>query len=217
MMVKVIGLGAGGHAKVVIEILSLNQEVEVVGLLDPRENLWGTSVAGVPVLGGDPMFNEMYENGIRHIFIGVGAVGNTRPRQRLYELIRSSGFQAVSAIDRRAIISSSAEVGSGATIMPGVIINAEVRLGENVIVNSGAIIEHDCEIGDHVHVATGARLAGTVRVAAGAHIGVGATVKQCINIGKDAIVGAGAVVVNDVAAGTTVVGVPARPLNQKGR
>ena len=67
-------------------------------------------------------------------------------------------------------------------------------------------------VADHVHVATGARLASTVTVGLGAHIGAGATVKQSITIGEWAVIGAGAVVVEHVPAGTTVAGVPARPM-----
>jgi len=51
-----------------------------------------------------------------------------------------------------------------------------------------------------------------VRIGTGAWVGVGACVRQGIRIGAGAMVGAGAVVVRDVAAGTTVVGNPARPL-----
>jgi acetyltransferase-like isoleucine patch superfamily enzyme len=44
----------------------------------------------------------------------------------------------------------------------------------------------------------------------GASIGSGATILCGVTIGESAIVGAGAVVTKDVAAGTTVVGNPAR-------
>ena len=208
-MIPVVGFGAGGHAKVVIEILRSMRGYEIVVLLDTRIER-GANVLGVEVLGDDSLMAELKGRGIEHAFIGVGTVGDAQPRRQLYEKVVDFGFQIVPAIHAAAIVSSSAQIGIGPTIMAGAIVNADVVIGHNVIVNTGAIVEHDCVIGDHTHIATGARLAGGVHVGPGSHIGIGAIVRQEIKIGEGAIVGAGAVVVRDVPAGKTVIGVPAR-------
>jgi len=212
-MIPVIGFGAGGHAKVVIDILRSMQGYQIVGLLEMQEALWRTSVLGVEVLGDDSLMAELKERGIEQAFIGVGTVGDAEPRRQLYEKVSGFGFQIVPAVHAAAIISVSAQIGAGPTIMAGAIVNADAVIGDNVIVNTGAIVEHDCVIGDHTHIATGARLAGGVQVGAGSHIGIGAVVRQEIKIGEGAIVGAGAVVVKDVPNFKTVIGVPARILD----
>jgi len=211
-MIPVLGFGAGGHAKVVIEVLRSMQKYEIVGLLEAEEELWGTRVLGVEVRGDDSLMAELKQRGIDHAFIGVGTVGDAQPRRQLYEKVAGFGFKIVAAIHAAAVVSSSAKIGNGPTIMAGAIVNANAVIGNNVIVNTGAIVEHDCVIGDHVHIATGARLAGGVHVGTGSHIGIGAVVRQEIRIGAGAIVGAGAVVVRDVPDATTVIGVPARVL-----
>jgi acetyltransferase-like isoleucine patch superfamily enzyme len=53
-----------------------------------------------------------------------------------------------------------------------------------------------------------------VTIGEGAHVGLGAAVREGIDVGHRAVVAAGAVVIRDVAAGTLVVGVPARPRQQ---
>lgn len=214
-MKQAIGLGAGGHAKVVIEILRLIGGYELVGLLDPKRKLWGTEVLGVPVLGDDVLLPELREQGVLFAFIGLGSAGNTQPRRQLYQKALQHGFEVVQAIHPRAIIAPSVDIGHGPTVMAGAAINAVARLGDNVIVNTGAVIEHDCIVGNHVHIATGAHLAGTVHVGDGAHIGLGASILECVHIGQNAVVGAGAVVLDDVPDGVTVVGVPARIVKQR--
>jgi sugar O-acyltransferase (sialic acid O-acetyltransferase NeuD family) len=209
-MIRVIGLGAGGHASVVIDILRRMGGFDIVGLLDPRSDLKGTELEGVPVLGDDSLMPALAKQGIACAFIGVGAAGAPRKRRDIHDRARAEGFDLVSAIHPAAIVATSAAVGPGVTIMAGAIINANASIGANVIVNTAAVVEHDCRLGDHVHVATGARLAGGVQVGDGTLIGLGALVRQRISIGRFSVVGAGAVVVDDVPDHVVVIGTPAR-------
>lgn len=206
----VIGLGAGGHAKVVIDILNAAGGYEIVGLLDIDPRRHGDRVMGVPVCGADDMLEDFYGRGIRHAFVGIGSVGDSSRRRQAYERCRVAGFEMVRAVHPRAIVSAAASLGDGTTVMAAAVINPDAVVGRNVIINTGAIVEHDCRIGDHVHVATGACLAGGVVVADGAHVGAGATIREGLRVGVGAVVGAGAVVVTDVPDGVVVVGNPAR-------
>jgi sugar O-acyltransferase (sialic acid O-acetyltransferase NeuD family) len=214
MRETVVGLGAGGHAKVLIEIVRAGQLFDVVGLLDPDPRLQGESVLGVPVLGDDSLLPELIKQGTRHFFVGLGSLGDSSARKQLFDKAIAAGLEPIQSIHPSAVISPSSVLGRGSTIMAGVVLNASVTLGDNVIVNTRSVVDHDCWLGDHVHVATGAILSGGVRVEAGAHIGAGAVIRQHVNIGKEAIIGAGAAVVKDVPAHQIVAGVPARPLQR---
>ena len=211
-MTHAIGIGAGGHAKVVIEILRLVGEYHITGLLDAAPALLNAKILGIPVLGDDSLLPELYRAGGRHAFIGLGSIGDLVPRRNLYVRVLQAGFEMIPAVHPHAVISPSAILGKGVTVMAGVVINSSARLGENVIVNTGAIVEHDCLVGDHVHLATGCRLGGHVTVGEAAHIGAGACIRQGIRIGRGAVIGAGAVVVRDVPDSVVMVGVPARKL-----
>lgn len=207
--VKVVGLGAGGHAKAVLDILLADPAVELVGLLDEDPALAGTWVFGVPVLGGDACLPGALGLGARGFFLGVGAVGSTRLRQRLFALALESGLRPVDAIHPRATHSRFARHGPGLTLLAGGVVNAGARLGADVVVNTGAVVEHDCAVGDHAFIAPGALVLGGAQIGAGAFLGAGCVIRQGLVVGEGAIVGAGAVVVRNVHADEIVVGVPA--------
>ncbi|MEZ4731768.1 MAG: acetyltransferase [Caldilineaceae bacterium] len=212
MRKRCIILGGGGHARVLIDCIHNMGDCQIHGILDPNQQLWGQLILDVRVLGGDELLAELANQQVNCFAVGVGGVGNNRPRQQLFELGLAHGLSPLLVKHSSALCSQWAEIGEGAQLLVNCIVNAGAKLGDNVLVNSGAIIEHDCVVDDHVHIATGAKLASTVSVGKGVHIGAGATVKQCVTIGNYAVVGAGAVVVHDVAPHTVVVGVPARPL-----
>jgi len=208
-------LGGGGHARVLIDSVQMSEAAKIRGVLDSERALWGKELLGVPILGGDDLISDLVKEGVNLFVVGVGSVGKSDIRRRLYALGLDHGLTPLTVCHPSAVRSASAQIGAGSVLYPTAVVNAGVVLGVNVIVNTGAIVEHDCIIGDHVHIATGARLSGAVRVGNDAHVGVGATVRQGLSIGEGAIVGAGAVVVKNVEPWTVVVGVPARVMKRR--
>lgn len=211
----VVGLGAGGHAKVVIDILSLYDDLEVIGLTNADPATIGHLVLGVPILGGDDILPRLLSQGVTAAFIGVGSTGDCRIRRRLFLHASNLGFDMINAIHPTATIARSAHLGRGVAVMAHAIVNPDVHIGDNVIVNTGAQIDHDCQIANHVHIAPGACLSGDVLVGECAHVGVGATIIQGIRVGEGALVGAGSVVLRNVPPNTTVFGAPARVIEKR--
>jgi sugar O-acyltransferase (sialic acid O-acetyltransferase NeuD family) len=209
-MIESVGIGAGGHAKVVVEILKLQTEYSIFALLDADVKKAGSKLFDVTVLGDDSMLPELYARGVHHAFMAIGSVSTGTLRQAVFDRVRACGYEIISAIHPRAVVSNSAILGIGNTIMAGAVVNAASHIGNDVIINTGSIVEHDCFVGDHVHLATGARLAGAVKVGSRSHIGAGAVVLQGLSVGENSVVGAGAVVVRDVPDGVVVMGVPAQ-------
>ncbi len=214
-MPRVIGIGAGGHAKILVEILRKRGGWELAGFTDRREDLRGSMFQGVRVLGDDRLLPELRAQGIEGAFVGVGAIRDVRVRKHLFLLAESHGFEMVTLVSPQAYVAPSARLGRGVAVLPGAVVNSDVELGDNVTVYSGTIVEHDCVICDHVHLSPGAALGGGVRVEPEAFVGIGACIIQGIRIGSRAVVGAGAAVIRDVEPGCTVVGVPARVVSRK--
>jgi UDP-perosamine 4-acetyltransferase len=203
-MDRVVIIGAGGHAKVVIELLEEDGRYELAGCTSQGGP---GQVLGLNVLGDDSILPSLYAGGVRHAFV---AVGNNRARYDLIRHLRADGFHLVNAISRHAVISPRVRLGEGIAIMAGAVINAASDIGDGAVVNTGATVDHDCRIGECAHIAPGCTLAGCVTVGEGTFLGAGCRVIPNVLIGAWATVGAGAAVIRDIPEHTTAVGVPAR-------
>ena len=201
-------LGAGGHAKVLLEILLINGE-KISGITCPELDKKGTLILETPVIGGDEEIFTHPPHSIR-LVNGVGSVKSTGLRHEIFNRFKGLGYTFANVTHSAAVVSHYSEVGEGAQIMAGAIIQTGCVIGDNSIINTRASVDHDCRIGAHVHVAPGVTICGGVRVEDGAHIGTGATVIQGVRIGKNSVVGAGALVLRDVPEAVTVIGVPAK-------
>lgn len=202
-------IGAGGHGKVVADILNAGRKYSLVGFLDADPTLTGSSIAGLGVLGSINLLPKLRQQKVRHAIV---AIGDSRSRLSYAQILRDHGFELVNAIHPESYVAPSAQIGRNVVIAAGAVVGAESRLGDSCIINTNAVVDHECEIGEGVHICPGALLAGRVKVEAGAFIGLGAKVIQCLTIGPGATIGAGAVVLQDIPANTTAVGVPARIL-----
>ncbi len=203
-MMGILILGAGGHAKVVADIL-IGQGLQVAGYLDDNPETWNTKPLNIPVLGPTHSYVK-YE--IDGMIIGIGL--NATRRSLAVQLSTDSQISWRNAIHLRSIIASSVRLGVGIVVAAGAIINPDSAIGDHVIINTGATVDHDCEIGAFCHIAPGVHLAGGVLVGEGTLIGIGATVLPYRKIGCNVTIGAGAVVVDDIPDGVTVKGIPAR-------
>jgi serine O-acetyltransferase len=105
------------------------------------------------------------------------------------------------------------EVLTGITIPYSATIGEGLYIGHHsgIIINAGAIIGKNCNISQGVTIGVSGRgdKRGIPVIGDYVYIGANATVAGKINIGDKAVIGANSLVVADVAAGTTVVGVPA--------
>ena len=210
---RIVIVGAGGHAKVVLDSLVASGVYEIVGLTDSDQSKWGTLVGGYPVLGDDDVLPTLRGEGVDGAII---ALGSNRMRACLFEHAMTLGFKMVNAIHPRSWASSSAQIGDGVVVMAGAVINSDAKVGNNVIINTGATVDHDCRIGDHAHIAPGCHLGGNVQVGTGTLVGIGASVIPDKRIGQWSIVGAGAVVVRDLPDNCVAIGVPATIKDRKG-
>lgn len=215
-MREMILWGATGQAKVLRECLA-DRDMKLVALFDRDPGL-ASPFDDVPLAGGTAAFESWIGNKPDPSAVGfLVAIGGAHGADRLavQKYLEGFGLAPLTACHRTAFVAASATIGAGSQVLANAAVCVDASLGRACIVNTGAIVDHDCRLGDGVHVAPGARLAGEVDIGATAMIGTGAVVLPRVTIGPGAVVGAGSVVLRDVPAGTTVVGNPAVPIEQR--
>ncbi len=199
-------MGAGGHGRVVLDLILESRGMEPAGFFDQRTG--GEGPCGWPILGDETSLVENWPGfGLDGVVV---AIGDNRARRRIFERLAVAGIPLVSPIHRRAQVSRFARIGAGTVVCAGAVVGPGAVIGDNCIINTGASVDHDCRVKDHAHICPGAVLAGSVTVGEEAMLGTGTVVIPGITIGNRTITGAGSVIIRDLPDDLVVAGVPAR-------
>lgn len=199
-MNNIVVVGAGGHAKVIVDILSCGRNLSLVDKdATPRR------IRDACVVGDDSQL-EILRQTHQSAFI---ALGINKLRQKLFLRCENLGFDMINACSPYAVIRSEINLSCGVAVMAGAVIQPSVTVGRFAIVNTNASIDHDCQLGDGSHIGPGSVLAGDVRVGRLATLGAGVVVLPGVEIGENAVIGAGSVVVRDIPGNVVAYGSPA--------
>lgn len=203
----IVLIGAGGHGKVVLDILQCEGKHRIIGFLDADPSLHDTEVTGVPVLGGINKLHKLKSQKVRGAIVSIG---DNRVRLQYAREASEAGLDLIQAIHPQAVVSRSARIGRNVVVAASAVVCVDAFVGDSCIINTAAVIDHETVLGQGVHICPGANLAGRVRVEDQALIGMGANIIQCLTVGARSVIGAGAVVLKDIPPDCTAVGVPAR-------
>lgn len=201
---SIILYGAGGHGKVIADMVEKEGQFTIAGFLDDAAR--GT-VFGIPILGGKEVIPVLKEKGITAAVVCIGA---GKARKTVQQIVKDAGITIVTVRHPSAQVARGASIGEGTVLMPQAVVGPDAVVGEGCIINTAATVDHDCIVGAYAHIAPGAHLAGGVTVGALSHIGIGSAVKESVAIGSAVTVGAGSVVLDDLPDGMTAYGVPAK-------
>ena len=203
---QLLMLGAGGHARVLQEILE-EAGHSLAGFVAPSAE--GSLLEGELSCVSDDEVLASFSPSDYLLINGVGSSSDLGLRDSVFQKYKSAGFNFLQLQAQTSHISASATVVEGVQVMHQAVVHSAAFVDDNSIVNTGAIVEHHAVVGTSSHIAVGAVLCGNVVVGNRTHVGANATVLQGVKIGSNCIIGAGAVVLHDVPDNSIAVGVPA--------
>ena len=213
---RIILVGSGQHANVVLYNIEEQGKYDVVGILDSDISKKNISFNGIPILGDynniDTLQYVKKEFNIDRFFIGFG---NMNYRKFVYEYLIKNGWEAVNIFHPNAVISKQAKIGNGVLIECGCLITPNPIIGNNVVVNTGSQINHDNIVMDHVYMASGVVLSGGVYIGENSLIDDGVIITLGKKVGKNCIIGAGGIVTKDIPDNTIAYGNPAKVVRVK--
>lgn len=210
-MDNLILIGAGGLAREVAEAVAPGGRYRLVGIVDDDVSLRGTTVAGIPVLGG---IDQIIWDRTSHI---VMCVGRGPVRRQLVELLAAHDVgpsRYATVIHPSVHVPPSCFVGVGSVLLTHVALTADVRVGRHVVAMPHVTLTHDDVVGDYATLCAGVSLAGAVTVGDGAYLGTNASVRQRVRIGTDSTLGMGSSLLENLPDGETWAGTPAERLHR---
>lgn len=214
---KILLLGAGGHCKSIIDTLfglNIYEDIAIVEKKDVNsKHMLNEDILNIPIIGTDDDLEQLLSRGYKDAFISVGSFIDISIRKKLFNKIKTMGFNIPNIIDRTSIVSENAIIGEGNYVGKRAVINVNAKLSNCTIINTGSIVEHDCNIEPFVHLAPGSILCGNVFIGEGTHVGAGSIIKQGIHVGNNTMIGMGSVVVKDIGSNKKAFGNPCKEVH----
>lgn len=212
MKEKVILIGCGEHARMVIDNIEEIKTIEIFGLVTSIVEDVGKRMYGYTVLGTNDDIDEIFRSNpdLTGYFLTIGQLkeGNMSAREKMYRRLDQS-YRAINVIHPAAIVSEHAHIGRGNIFEAYTKVANGARVGNHCIVNTFSAINHDQSIENNVLIGGNVSMAGC-RIGENTIIADGASIAFKKSVGKNCIIGDGAVVTRDIPDNSIAYGNPAR-------
>ena len=209
---KLVILGTSSNAYDILDLVdAINQSGavwEIAGFLDDARAR-GSRCEDYEVIGG--VRDAARLSGVEF----MNSIGGDRTFRKRAELVAMTGVppeRFATLVHPAALVSRRARLGAGTCVNGFVRVASGVSIGNHVWLGTGCTVEFGCGVDDYAVIGPRALIGGGARIESSALVGAGAALRPRVIVGKKSQIGLGAVVIGDVAAGSTVVGNPARTL-----
>ena len=211
-MSDLILVAASGLAREVLALLRSSGDGRRIQVVDDAPELWGTTIAGVPVTGGLEVVRDLTGHEV------LICAGRGTARRAISGRLREMGVSPhryTRVVHPSVDVPDNCEIGAGSVLLAHTALTSNVRLGEHVVVMPNTSLTHDDVVEDCATICAGVSLGGNVHVETGAYLGMNASVREGLRVGADSVLGMGAALVVDLPPGQVWGGNPASRLRTR--
>tara|TARA_B100000902_G_scaffold352122_1_gene362563 strand:+ start:101 stop:751 length:651 start_codon:yes stop_codon:yes gene_type:complete len=190
------------------ECHAMKDDIEAIVLSDKQPQ----KIMKIKHMGGFDYIDSPQLSGFRFVY-QCGNVKNHVKRDIWYKKIKAKGLVPLTNVSPLAYVHSSAVIGAGSQIYPGVRIMRDVILGENVIVLPNTVINHGSNIGDFSIINSSCVLNGDVIIGKLSYIGADTTIRENCQINNRITVGMGSLVLSNLTEDALYYGRPTKKIS----
>src|SRR6478736_4876192 len=130
----VIIYGAGGQARVLLELIERAGICPLAGFVDDNPDMHGTKIGGLPVLGSIDRLASVVR--VHRIHRAVIAIGDNVVRKKFADHAKSIGLRLPVLIHPNAYVSPTAHLGEGTVVLAGAVVGPDAKIGDLCIINT---------------------------------------------------------------------------------
>ena len=218
-MDKVIIIGGKGTAVVTAEQIydaqhKHDSKVEFLGFAFDDES-FGKEINGFPILSKTKSVYEKYKkySDVKFIF-QLYRFDKIEERINLLKSYNIPDEKYYSFVHPSCVISKSAKIGVGTTILAHTVVNPNAIIGNHCTILTHVTVGHDANVGDYNFFATHS-IISNLKMGNGNFIGINASTNNFITIGDYCFVGMASNVTKSLTSRMKVYGNPAKPYEKK--
>lgn len=176
---RLLIVGAGGHGRCCLDIA--RGSYDEIAFLD--DNILNKEINDCKVIDTVDNMNLYYQE-YKDIFI---AIGSNKLRKKLIEQASKTGFNIVSLISKKSIVSKYARIDKGTVIFPGAVVESNAVIGKGCIITANVTVNHDAVIEDYVLIYSNTVVKPNTLVSSYTRIGSNCIISfgVKVNVGKD--------------------------------
>ncbi len=217
-MKKLLIIGAGNHAKVILSEILKIKKYSVIGFVDDKKSkrkmLFNFKNKTYDYLGN---YLNFLKNQKINKLEAILAIGSNYSREAMYNKIKKKfkNLKWAKIISKDAIISKDIKIGEGSVVMSGCVLNSGTTLGKHCFVNTSSSIDHDNQFQDFSSVGPGVTTGGNVSLNKNSYIGIGTTVMHNITIKENTVIGGNSFVNKNCSSYSVYYGSPAKKIRKR--